>query len=353
MIRTFSRIETLGSFLLSAFLYCFIFAVALPGTCCAQDASTPATAQQPIRAEAALVKIDAAVLGRESVLVGGLGRQQFRVLSDSTAQPIVYFSPVDAPAQVLVLVETSPAVYLIHNEHLLAAYALLDGLGPGDQTALAAYDSAAHLILGFTADKSALAGAIAGIQYTLGSGGLNFYDSLDAIVASLARMPGKTAVVVLTTGLDSSPPAHWEALVQTLRASDVVIFPVALGGSLRHFEGQKKAGKKSKKDSTPAESDAEENPLSFARADAALQSIAALTGGRAYFPQSADQFVPAYREIAATLRHQYVLGIAPQYDGRFHALTVEVVDAAGQPLSAGAKPQYRVLARQGYLAPQP
>ena len=46
--------------------------------------------------------------------------------------------------------------------------------------------------------------------------------------------------MLLTTGLDSSPPARWDALVQKLRTQDVVIFPVAFGGALRHPLDKKK-----------------------------------------------------------------------------------------------------------------
>ena len=79
-----------------------------------------------------------------------------------------------------------------------------------------------------------------------------------------------------------------------------------------------------------------------------------MTGGRAYFPESEQDFVPMYHEIATALRHQYLLGIAPAHDGQFHSLTVEVLDASGQPMNLPAKkPVVRVFAREGYLAPGP
>jgi VWFA-related protein len=235
-------------------------------------------------------------------------------------------------------------VYLIHNLHLQAAFALLDGLAPDDQVALATYDQVPHAIFAFTSDKGALASALGKIQYTLGFGDLNFFDSISTVVDWMAPVAGKRALVLLTTGLDSSPPEHWDALVQKLRAQDVVIFAVALGGSLRQSA--------KKKNEAPART--EENPLSFEKADAALRSLATVTGGRVFFPQSPKDFVPMYREIAAELRHQYVLGIAPEHDGKFHSLAVQVIDAV-RPSAAteGKRPALRIFAREGYLAPQP
>jgi Ca-activated chloride channel homolog len=325
--------------ILAALICSFCFA--LPSSR-AQESAPPA--QHPIQATTEIVKVDVSVLDKHGEFVSGLDQKNFRVLDGGVEKPIVFFTPVEASAQVLVVVETSPAVYLIHNQHLQAAFALLDGLAPDDQVALATYDQAPHAILPFTNDKGALASALGKIQYTLGFGELNFFDSISTTVDWMAPVVGKRALVLLTTGLDSSSPEHWDTLVQKLRAQDVVIFPVALGGSLRQSP--------KKKNGAPAHPN--ESPLSFEKADAALRSLATITGGRVFFPLSSKDFAPMYREIAAELRHQYVLGIAPEHDGKFHALAVQVLDGSGQPAAAEAKrPVSRIFAREGYLAPQP
>jgi Ca-activated chloride channel homolog len=321
-------------------------------------------AQQPdqesppaLRATTELVKIDVAVQDKHGNFRAGLEQGDFRVSEDGKDQRIVFFAPTEAPAHVLVMVETSPAVYLIHEQHLSAVYALLDGLAEDDQVALVAYDRAPRPILGFTSEKASLAAVLPQIQYTIGMGDLNFYDSISTVLGWLAPLQGKKAVVLLTTGLDSSPPERWNALVQKLRGDDAVIFPVALGGSLRQ-PGNKK--KKTPKTAPAPEAEGDTgasdstNPLSFAKADEGLTSMARITGGRVYFPQSADDFAAIYREIAAGLRHQYVLGIVPEHDGRFHPLAVEVLGSSSRPSTSKAKGvEYKVFAREGYLAPAP
>jgi VWFA-related protein len=337
----------------AAFLFCI--PLLSPTQCFAQD-SIP-QAQQPIQAKTELVKIDITILDKNGNFVGGLEQRNFHILDAGIEQPILFFAPVEAPAQVLVMVETSPAVYLIENEHLFAAYALLNGLAPDDQVALVTYDQGPHAILAFTPDKSALAVALGHIQYILGMAQLNFFDSISTVLDWLQPVQGKKALVLLSTGLDSSPPARWDALVEKLRTEDAVIFPVALGGSLRNTHAKKKKPPKNspKPDSQSSASPLDpENPLSFAKADEALLALASKTGGHAYFPESAKDFVPAYREIASALRHQYLLGIAPEHDGRFHALTIQIIGATGQPASVEVKKEeYRILTREGYLAPSP
>ena len=301
--------------------------------------------------------MDASVLDKRGNFVSGLTQVNFRVLDNGIEQPIAFFAPVEAPAQVLVMIETSPAVYLIHNQHLIAAYALLDGLAPDDAVALVTYDRAPQAILGFTPDKSALLAALDKVQYTIGMGDLNLYESVSAVLDWLAPTPGKRAIVLLTTGLDSSPSARWDALARKLRGDDVVVYSVALGGSLRGEPSKKSKPKKSAPESG-AEQTGESLETSgsdgFAKADRALLALATITGGRAYFPESEKDFVPMYHEIASALRHQYVLGIAPARDGQFHTLTVAANENGGQPAAHQAKrSEYRVLARAGYLAPGP
>lgn len=314
-------------------------------------------AQPAIRSTTELVKVDAGILDQNGKFVGGLEQKNFRILDSGVERPILFFAPVEAPAQILVVVETSPAVYLIHTLHLAAAYELLDGLAADDQVALVTYDQVPHAILPFTPDKSALAAALGKIQFTLGTGELNFFDSVSTVLDWVAPASGKKALVLLTTGLDSSPPARWDALVQKLRARDVVIYSVGLGGPLRQPALKKsKPSKKtpnsdSKQNSTSRES---ENPLSFEKANNDLLELAAITGGRAYFPETEKEFAPMYREIASALRHQYVLGIAAEHDGKFHEITVEILDSNGpQPGPEVKRAEYRVLARQGYFAPAP
>jgi len=95
-------------------------------------------------------------------------------------------------------------------------------------------------VLAFTPDKNALLNALGQIQFSVGMGQLNFYDAVSTALDWIAPLSGKKALVLLTTGLDSSSAARWDALVQKLRARDVVIFPVALGGWLRRPPDKKK-----------------------------------------------------------------------------------------------------------------
>lgn len=311
---------------------------------CAQKPELQTEPEFRLRRTVDLVSVDVAVTDARGNYLRDLKRENFRVLEDGAERPITNFAASEAPALVLVLVETSPAVYLIQQQHLGAARTLLEGLGANDWVALAVYDRSPRVLRIFTQQKWEVLDGLRGLGFSAGASELYFFRSLSTALDWLDPIPGRKALVVLTTGLDTEQPRRWDALEEKLRSSEVVVYPIALGGSLREFRNAKQP-----------ELDEGTN-LSFARADRDLKEMARLTGGRAYFPKRAQDFAGIYRELSAAVRHQYSLGFAPAArDGRFHKIDVQVVNEKGRVLAPAEnqKRGYRIRARQGYVAPQP
>lgn len=324
-----------------------------------QTASEPAAAQA-LKTKTELVKLDVTVLDDKGNFVDGLKQDDFRVFDDGVERPIIFFTPVTAAAKVVVVLETSPAVYLFRNEHLAAAYALVNGLGADDEVALVTYSETPREVVPFTTNKVQLLNALGNVQYMMGSAALNLYYTVSDVVHGLSQYPGKKAIILLTTGLDSSPPAQWQELKQRLRGSDVLIFSVGLLGPLSSLKNAKQ--KHSKKISGAEAFDSENlaGAPTLEKAEQALQSLSSMTGGRAYFPESGAAFAPAYRQIAACLRHEYVVGVAPEHDGAFHKLSVQIAGQEGaapgkksHQKKKGKEPEYSLSFRQGYVAPGP
>jgi Ca-activated chloride channel homolog len=321
----------------------------------AQDAP----AQQTLKTKTELVKLDVTVLDEQGNFVDGLKQDNFRVFDDGVERPILFFAPVSEATKVVVVLEASPAVYLFKEEHLAAAYSLLSGLAPDDDVALVSYSDVPRSVVPFTTNRTELLNALGNIQYMMGSAALNLYNTVSDLLDGLARFPGKKAIVLLTTGLDSSSPARWDALTQKLRGSDVVIYSIGLLGPL--MASNTEQTKHTKKISGAAAFDTGDlgTTPALEKVDQALLSLSTMTGGQAYFPTSGQGFAPAYREIAACLRHEYVVGISPEHDGQFHTLTVNV-DTSNAAVPAKekkkhkkkhGKAEYRIAFRQGYTAP--
>ena len=297
----------------------------------------PVAAGQSIRVDVARVNVGVVVTGDKGKFVEGLRREAFRVFDNGTEQTITEFASIEESGQVLLLVEAGPAAYFLQSANLFAADAMLNGLSAGDRVAVVRYTDAPLGIQDFTADKAAAQAALSSIQFNLGFADLNLSSSLSTVLDWLERVPGKKTIVLISTGVDTSPEPAAAALQTRLQTGDVRILCVSTSGPLRNG----KQGSKVKIQQMQDE---------FAAADRRLQAIASLTGGRAYFPMNAKAFQETYREVAEIVCHEYSLAFAlPTTDGAIHSIDVKVDrrGAAGKPAAA-----YRVDHRREYQAPK-
>ncbi len=323
---------------LASFCFCI---QAKPSRAQSQQAST--LPQGAIRVSVDRVNVGVIVTDAQGHFVEGLHREDFLVLDNLAQQPLTDFSTVEEPAQVLLLIEAGPAVYLLEGGHLQAAYSLLNGLSAGDRVAVVKYADVPAAIIDFTADKLAAENALGELRFNLGFGSLNLSSSLSTVLDWLTKVKGKKTVVLLSTGVDTSPSNEWGALLQQLKTSDVRILAVSLMGELNNPQPNRK--KKTPTNNFPSAS------LQFDEADQILKGIVEATGGRAYFPKSAKEFSAVYAEIAQLVRHEYSLAFVPTaHDGKIHSIEVRI-SSLGRANASTAN--YRTDHRQAYLAPPP
>ena len=302
----------------------------------AQEAQV--SAGQSIRVNVARVNVGVVVTDEKGKFVEGLPREAFHVFDNGGEQRITEFAPIEEPGQVLLLVEAGPAAYFLQDANLFAADAMMKGLSDGDRVAVARYTDAPLGILDFTTDKVAAQAALSSIRFNLGFADLNLSSSLSGVLDWLERVPGKKTIVLISTGVDTSPSSAWLSLQARLQVGEVRILCVSTSGPLRNG----KQGSKVKIQQTQDE---------FAAADRKLQAIAGLTGGRAYFPMNGKAFQETYKEVAEIVRHEYSLAFAlPVTDGAVHSIDVKVDRSGATGKSAAAA--YRVDHRRGYQAPK-
>lgn len=288
----------------------------------------------PIRVSVNRVNVGVTVTDSAGNFVEGLRREDFRVLDNGVEQPITDFLSVDERAQLLLLVEAGPAVIFLSKNHLLAADQLLASLAPNDRVAIASYTRSPQPVLDFTENKSMARAALESISFYNGFGELNLSQSLATALDWLAPIPGKKTIVLLSTGVDTSPADAVEAAHKKLMASDVRVLAVSLSGDFRNPARRKKL--------SPAEkTHREQVQEGFERADQTMRELTSLSGGRVYFPADIAELTRVYAEAAKLIRHEYSLAFAPPAaDGQLHSIRVEVK-------RAGVTADYR----QAYLAP--
>jgi Ca-activated chloride channel homolog len=288
----------------------------------------------PIRISVNRVNVGVTVTDSAGHFIEGLHREDFQLFDNDAEQPITDFLPIEEPAQLLLLIEAGPAVALFSASHLRAADTLLTAIAPTDRVAIASYSQSPQLLLDFTPNKAQARGTLQNLNFGNGFADLNLSASLAAAIDSLAPVPGKKTIVLLSTGVDTSSGQNWPLIQQRLNTSDVRILAVSLAGDFRKPPKRKKTSAQVRAESAQVKE-------VLGEADKWLQKLSHSTGGRAYFPKDAKEFTRAYAEIAQLIRHEYSLAFAPPAaDNQLHTLKVKVKASA-----------YQIDHRQAYLAP--
>src|SRR5258708_8886253 len=319
--------------LLSAALLC---AVVLCARSFAEARENQQQANQTIHVSVDRVNVGVIVTDYNGHFLEGLRREDFHLYDNGVEQPLTGFAAIEEPAQVLLLIEAGPAVHLLGNNHVRASDTLLNNLSPYDRVAIASYSKDPELLLDFTADKPTAEFALHNLNFTLGFAELNLSSSLASAIDWLAPFPGKKTIVVLSTGVDTSPVEKLQEIEQKLKTSDVRVLAVSLAGDFRKFPKWRKLSPKEREDRAFVKQ-------GFAQADQALRELAMATGGRVYLPKNEKEFDRAYSEIAQLVRHEYSIAFNPPVkDGLVHTIEVTVT-----PLSSP------VDHRQPYIPPSP
>ena len=334
----------LSRFSPAALLFVTVILATATASCSIAGAQeNPQLPKQTIQVSVDRVSVGVIVTDPGGRFVEGLRREDFRVFDNGTEQPLTGFATVEEPAQVLLLIEAGPAVYLLEGGHVQAAVAMLEGLSNGDRVAVVKYADSPTVLLDFTPDKQAALAAFGQLRFNLGFASLNLTSSVSKVLAWLASVPGKKTIVLLSTGVDTSPTNESSRAMEQLKVSDVRLMAVSLAGDLQNPQP---AGKKK----SPA-TNASKTAAQFEQANQLLKRMAESTGGRAYFPTNAKEFSSVYAEIAQLVRHEYNLAFAPPvHDGLVHSIDVRVKGPQTPEASAYGS-AYQVDHRRAYLAP--
>jgi len=307
----------------------FLFALlALPRIASSQETQTPT-----IRVEVSRVNVGVIATDRRGKFVEGLQKSDFHIFDDGVEQPIAGFLANDDPAQVVLMLECGPSVNLFGSEYVQKADALIRNLAANDRVAIVCYSSTPAVQFELGEDKPSARLALQNLNFHMGLADLNLARSLLTILDGLRAVPGKKTVVLLSSGVDSSPPQSAGDFHAILSGSEVRVLAVSTTKLLQQ------PIKRRKRSPEQRASQAGLDPM-LQEGASTLQDLAAATGGRAYFPRSAKEFDKTYLEIAQLVRHEYNLAFVPQSpDGKLHSLSVTANHAQ------------RVDHRQAYLAP--
>ncbi len=310
----------------------------------AQSEATAKTQQkQPeysVLAESNLVLLDVLVTDEDGNVLGGLKKENFRILDNGKPQIITQFEPTNDPITIVILLEYSGLAYDYFAYK--AAYwgsAFLDHLDSKDWVALITYDIKPTIQVDFTHSKVQVRDALSNLSYPAFSEA-NLFDAVVDTLEKLERVKGKKAVLLITTGIDTFSSATLEDAMTKLKEGDVTVFCVGVAES-EFMQAEMRSG----------------SSIRYLQAKNQLDTFAKLTGGIAYFPRFEGEIPDIFRSIVGFLRNEYEIGFSPpqaSLDGKYHKLKVEIVAPDGRPLKVkdakGRTRKVEVFAREGYVA---
>jgi Ca-activated chloride channel family protein len=222
-----------------------------------------------------LVEVYATVTDEHGAAVTDLGRDDFDVYEDGHPQVVTTFAAGAFPLTVALGIDRS---WSMAGRPLdlakQSARSFLDQLTPTDRAMVVAVSANADVIAPLSTDRVEQANAIGALDPWSTTA---LRDAVIAVVDRLEPEPGRQAVIVLSDGVDRYSRATEGDVLERLRRSHALVYPIVIGASRA--------------------------PL--------LAEMAVLTGGRSFVLKDARELQATLASIAQELRHQYLLGYVP------------------------------------------
>lgn len=310
-----------------------------------------------------LVSFTVSVIGPRGERLRHLTREDFLVYEDGERQQISHFATVDAPVDIVLLLDTSGSMRGELKTVQRAAARFIEQMRPQDRVAIVEFNREAILHQDFTSERKRAIGAVRDLR---AGSATAFYDALAVVADELLRSASeRKAIVALTDGVDSASVYDFSEAARRLEQAAVAVYIVELDteafviGGIRRGELTLSPAQLERYRRAYRPQDLPlryRNPFFFTEGELVeitrglyrlarqeLRQLAERTGGRVYPLRQLSHLDQAYAEIQAELGTLYSIGYYPsrqERDGRWRSLRVEVT-------VAGA----RVHARSGYWAP--
>jgi VWFA-related protein len=276
-----------------------------------------------IRIETRLVNLNVKAMDKAGQPLTDLKMEDFMVSEDGVKQDVSHFKPVNAPVNVIMLLDLSGSTKPKRKAMVEAARKFIDALPAQDKISFVAFTRRYRALSDFTTDKESLKKVVEQIKGF--DGGTAFYDSMWQALDELDKVgEARKAIVVLTDGEDESligdkETTHtFDELLDRASEEDVTIYPIYFssqnhydkigllfggGGGLMNSNENRKIARKQ------------------------LDSLADQTGGEVFSAQREEDLEGAYKRVAGELHTLYSLAYSPDklnHNGEFRKISVKL-----------------------------
>jgi Ca-activated chloride channel family protein len=280
-----------------------------------------AAAQQRFRAGVELVSLNVTVMDGQRY-VTDLEEAEFEVFEDGAKQSVTFFSRVQQPIALAILLDTSASMDERLSTAQEAAVGFAKRMRPEDAIEVIDFDSQVRILQTFTNDAAALEKAI---RSTSVNGSTSLYNAIYISLKELKKVRAQSAeeirrqaIVVLSDGDDTSSLVPYEEVLDLAKRSETAIYAIGL------------------KPTSTARTE-------FKEAEFVLKQLANETGGRAFFVTAVSELAKIYDQISQELSSQYSLAYSsknPLRNGAWRRIVVRLT-----------RPGLTARTRQGYYGP--
>ena len=291
-------------------------------TACALVTSVGLAAQQGrFRAGIELVSLSVTVMDGPKY-VTGLEQDDFEVFEDGAKQSISFFSHLQQPVALAILLDTSNSMEEKIGTAQEAAIGFVRRMKKNDAIEVIEFNSQVRVPQPFTNDVSSLERAI---RATTVNGSTSLYNAIYVSLKQLKDERAKSAeeirrqaIIVLSDGDDTSSVIEYDDVLDLAKRSETAIYAIGLR--------QPETGRGK-----------------FKEAEFVLRQLSQETGGRVFFPTNVTELPKIYEQISEELASQYSIGYSsknPMRNGAWRKIDVRI-----------DKPGLVARTRRGYYGP--
>lgn len=220
----------------------------------------PADTTPTFTADTKEVTLYVSVLDKEGRMIPDILRSNFKVTENGMEQELKLFKREDVPVSMCIVIDSSGSMKDKYSRVTAAALALIRASNKDDEICFVNFNDLYYKDQGFTGDVGKLEEAMERID---NHGGTAMRDALSATI-DYVKAEGKydkKVIVMVTDGNDnSSSKTTLEDLLKTVRDTEVLVYSIGLLSEEERSEARK--------------------------AKRALDNIADVSGGFAYYPES-------------------------------------------------------------------
>lgn len=269
-----------------------------------------------------LVTLHVSVFDEKDRLIRDLKKDDFLVFEDKVQQEITIFKQEDVPVSLGLVIDNSGSMRTKRERVNKAATTFVRTCKPQDEIFLINFNDQVYIDQEFTRNKDDLAETLDTIDTR---GGTALHDALYLSLEHIREgKEDKKAILLISDGEDRDSRYKFNSVLEFARESQASIYVIGLFDP----EGERSRAQK--------------------KAANNLKELAEETGGKYFFPESADEVEALCTQVANDIRNQYTIGYKPsnaKRDGAWRAVNVK--------LNTTIKGVKKLVARakRGYYAP--